>query len=81
VCDVVLEADVGITTVKVAFSVDARHLSESLVASTAGPLFIEDDFPVSATSIKNGHFVLLARDKRVLAQVTIPPRPPASSEE
>jgi hypothetical protein len=72
VCDVVLEADLGLTTVKVQFSGDNRAMSEIVVASRPGPLFLEDDFPIAATKIDKGHFVLMGKDRAVLAQIAIP---------
>lgn len=71
-CEVVLEADVGATGVKVQFSAEGQKISEIVVASRPGPLFMEDDFPVVATRIDGEHFVLLAKDKTVLAWVPLP---------
>lgn len=71
-CEVVLEADVGITEVKVQFSLEGQTIDEAVVASRPGPLFMEDDFPVAATRIEGGHFLLVAKDRTVLARVPIP---------
>lgn len=72
ICDVILEADVGATAVKVQFTDDRSQTTHVMVTSRPGPLFIEDDFPVMTTKIDNGTFVLLGRGKQVLAQVRIP---------
>jgi hypothetical protein len=71
-CDVLLEADVGTTTVKVQFSGHKRPTTQVVVASRPGPLFIEDDFPMATTKIDNGQFVVFGKGKNVLAQVKIP---------
>jgi hypothetical protein len=72
-CEVVLEADVDTTQVKVQFSAGGQPIGEVVVASRPGPLFMEDDFPVTAARIEHGHFLLVAKDKTILARVPLPP--------
>jgi hypothetical protein len=71
-CEVLLEADVGTSIVKVRFSAHGRVAIEVVVASRPGPLWVEDDYPVAAARIDKGHFLLLAKDRSVLARVAIP---------
>ena len=42
-----------------------------VVASRSGPLFLEDDFPMTKSALKDGEFRLLTRTGEVLARVPV----------
>lgn len=76
-CDLVFRAGIGASTLKVEFTSPHRSCASAVIAEAAGPLFLDDVFPVAASGILGGDYVLRDRERRILARVPIPV--PASS--
>ncbi len=71
-CDCWFEADVDHSAVRVRCTLPGGKVQEATVGEKAGPLFLEDDFPVAKSRFDAGAYVLLDRHDRELARVTVP---------
>ena len=71
-CETWFVARPGHSAVEVRFSA-AGTIRAVKVREANGPLWIEDDFPVRASRIDNERYLLLDRERQILAEVHISP--------
>jgi len=72
-CEVWYRAAVGDCAVLARVTMPNRSPHTTVLASMPGPLYLEDEFPVKKSLVKDGCFVLLGPNKVELARVAVRP--------
>jgi len=71
-CDLWLIAEVGRTAVTARFTLGGREVLQTVILEKPGPLWLDYEFPVKSATVRDGAYVLLDRDKKELARLSVP---------
>jgi hypothetical protein len=71
-CDALFQADVGRSAVIVQFTDPTGPVGEHTLIEKDGPLYLEDDFPLVASRVARGEYVLVGRRGLELGRMPIP---------